>query len=113
MVQARREQDDARNVSEILASLDERELERAMVNREEPLHERLDLGATLQATICAGGLPRLVYRRGSRVPEYLVLIDCASPRDHLAAFFDQLAAALEREGVFIVRSRAASGKGMW
>ncbi len=76
---------------------------RAMRRRQAADTEHLDLLGTLQATIRGGGLPRLVYRRGSRVPEYLVLIDCASPRDHQAAFFDQLAAALEREGVFIAR----------
>ena len=76
---------------------------RALRRRQAADTERLDLAATLQATIRAGGLPRLVYRRGSRVPEYLVLIDCASPRDHQAALFDQLAVALEREGVFVVR----------
>ena len=76
---------------------------RAMRRRQAADTEHLDLLATLQATIRGGGMPRLVYRRGSRVPEYLILIDCASPRDHQAAYFDHLAGALEREGVFISR----------
>lgn len=76
---------------------------RAMRRRQAADTEHLDLLGSLQATIRGGGLPRLVYRRGSRVPEYLFLIDCASPRDHQAAFFDQLAASLERESVFIAR----------
>ena len=76
---------------------------RALRRRQAGDTEHLDLRQTLLATIRRGGLPRLIYRRGSRVPEYLILIDSAAPRDHQAAYFDHLADTLAREGLFIAR----------
>ncbi len=64
---------------------------------------QLDLPRTIGATIAARGYPSFRYRQASRVPEYLVLIDRASRRDHQARLFDQLAQALEREGLFVAR----------
>jgi hypothetical protein len=64
---------------------------------------RLDIPRTIAATVAAMGYPSFRYRPDSRAPEYLVLIDRASPRDHQARMFDSLAQALEREGIFLLR----------
>lgn len=64
---------------------------------------RLHLARTIRATIARGGFPTFIYQADTRVPEYLVLIDRASPQDHAARFFDQLTAALRADGLFIER----------
>jgi tetratricopeptide (TPR) repeat protein len=64
---------------------------------------RLDMEATVAATIAARGYPSFCYKPDSKPPEYLVLIDQRSFRDHQAQLFDELAKALAREGVFIAR----------
>lgn len=64
---------------------------------------RLDVEATVSATIERLGFPEFRYKSDSRVPEYLILIDRASYRDHQARLFEELTKALEREGVFVVR----------
>ncbi|MEN3333149.1 MAG: hypothetical protein V7641_2514, partial [Blastocatellia bacterium] len=64
---------------------------------------RLDIAATVDATIAARGYPNFRYKRDSKPPEYLVLIDRRSFRDHQARLFDELTKALEREGLFIAR----------
>jgi TolB-like protein len=64
---------------------------------------RLDVEATVAATIERLGFPDFRYRFDSRVPEYLILIDRATHKDHQARLFDELSQALEREGVFVVR----------
>ncbi|HYO91860.1 MAG TPA: hypothetical protein VEQ40_09495, partial [Pyrinomonadaceae bacterium] len=64
---------------------------------------RLDVEATVAATIDALGYPSFRYKSASKPPEYLVLIDRASFRDHQAQLFDELTKALETEGVFVAR----------
>jgi hypothetical protein len=64
---------------------------------------RLDVARTIAATIESRGYPTFRYRPDSRVPEYLVLIDFASFRDHQARLFSSLARAMEREGLFVTR----------
>lgn len=64
---------------------------------------RLDMEATVAATIAARGYPSFCYKPDSKPPEYLVLIDQRSFRDHQAQLFDELVKALAREGVFIAR----------
>jgi hypothetical protein len=66
-------------------------------------YRRLDLARTIDATIAASGYPTFQYRPDSRMPEYLILIDRTATRDHQAALFDQLAQALQREGIFVTR----------
>jgi hypothetical protein len=66
-------------------------------------YRRLDVARTIDATIAASGYPTFQYRPDSRMPEYLILIDRTSTRDHQAALFDQLAQALQREGLFVTR----------
>ena len=65
--------------------------------------QRLDIRGTVAATIASGGYPAFRFRADSRFPEYLILIDRASPVDHQAEYFDQLVRALVREGLFLVR----------
>jgi hypothetical protein len=65
--------------------------------------QRLDVARTIAATIESRGYPVFRYRPDSRVPEYLVLIDRESFRDHQARLFDSLARAMEREGIFLAR----------
>lgn len=76
---------------------------RLMRRRQVDEFRRLDVEATVSATIERLGFPDFRYKSDSRVPEYLVLIDRASFRDHQARAFDELTQALEREGVFVVR----------
>src|SRR5262245_26018525 len=65
--------------------------------------QRLDVARTIAATIEARGYPNFRYRADSRAPEYLILIDRASWRDHQSQLFDALARAMEREGLFTQR----------
>jgi hypothetical protein len=76
---------------------------RLMRRRQIGEFHRLDIDATVAATIGAHGYPSFCYKRDSKPPEYLVLIDRQSFRDHQARLFDELAKALEREGLFIAR----------
>lgn len=62
---------------------------------------RLDVEATVAATISSLGFPSFRYKSASKPPEYLVLIDRASFRDHQAQLFNELTKALETEGVFV------------
>ncbi|HKC65870.1 MAG TPA: TonB family protein [Pyrinomonadaceae bacterium] len=64
---------------------------------------RLDVEATVAATVESLGFPNFRYRSDSRVSEYLILIDRVSYRDHQARLFDELVRELELEGVFIAR----------
>lgn len=64
---------------------------------------RLDVEATVQATVASLGFPSFRYKSASKPPEYLALIDRASFRDHQARLFNDLTKALEAEGVFIAR----------
>lgn len=66
-------------------------------------YHRLDVARTIDATIAASGYPTFQYRPDSRMPEYLILIDRVSARDHQTALFDQFAQALQREGIFVTR----------
>lgn len=63
--------------------------------------EVLDLGATLHATMRAGGAIAARYRPLRQTPEYLVLVDRVSARDHQAAFHELLVDALSRYGVAV------------
>ncbi len=64
---------------------------------------RIDLKATVAATVKALGFPTLKEKPDSKAPEYLLLIDRAAERDHQAHLFVELADALKRENVFVLR----------
>jgi formylglycine-generating enzyme required for sulfatase activity len=66
-------------------------------------HLLLDLPATVRATVRRGGMARFVFRRQSRPPEYLLLVDRADPRDHRARFYDDLYRLLRQNEVLAVR----------
>lgn len=76
---------------------------RLLRHRQVDEFHRLDVEGTIAATIEAVGYPIFRYKRDSKAPEYLVLIDRASFRDHQAQLFDELAKALEQEAIFILR----------
>ena len=63
--------------------------------------EVLDLRATLHATMRAGGALAARFRALQQTPEYLVLVDRVSARDHQAAFHELLVGALGRYGVAV------------
>ena len=70
--------------------------------RQKVASRELDVPASLEATVRAGGLVRLVF--GSRVePDYLVLVDKAGPGDHQARLFDEMLAALDAQGLQMER----------
>jgi hypothetical protein len=66
-------------------------------------YHRLHIPATIAATIRSLGYPSFRYKPDSTIPEYLMLIDRASFRDHQAHLFNELFKALKREGLYIVR----------
>lgn len=74
---------------------------RLMRRRQAGESQRLDLEATVSATIESLGYPSFRYKTETRQPEYLVLIDRASYRDHQAQLYSHLARALERESIFV------------
>ncbi|HEU0143872.1 MAG TPA: hypothetical protein VFQ47_03720, partial [Nitrososphaera sp.] len=76
---------------------------RLMRRRQADAFQQLDIGATVAATLESLGYPSFQYKLHSKPPEYLVLIDRASFRDHQAKLFDELTKALEREGLFVTR----------
>ena len=59
------------------------------------------MGASIHATVQSLGFPALQYKAESRLPEYLVLIDRASFRDHPSCHFETLGKALQNEGLFL------------
>jgi hypothetical protein len=76
---------------------------RLMRRRQVGEFQRLDVYGTVMATINSLGYPNFRYKADSKYPEYLILIDRASLRDHQAQLFNQLAKALEAEAVFVSR----------
>ncbi|MEO6039587.1 MAG: hypothetical protein ABIQ93_14325, partial [Saprospiraceae bacterium] len=58
-----------------------------------------DIPATILRTIRAGGMPTFEMRRRKRPPQYLLLIDQKSPRDHLAGLYAELAVELNRRDI--------------
>jgi hypothetical protein len=61
----------------------------------------LDVEGSIQATVDSLGFPRLQYKPGRKLPEYLVLVDRASFRDHQANLFHDLVRALRDEGLYV------------
>jgi hypothetical protein len=59
----------------------------------------LDLPQTIAATVRGGGAFAPRYRARSGTPEYVVLIDQRGPHDQLAQAAEDIAAALDRQGV--------------
>ncbi|MDX2029275.1 MAG: formylglycine-generating enzyme family protein [Blastocatellia bacterium] len=80
-----------------------RQAARGLRRRQRDDFEHLDMPRTIEATIESRGYTQFRYRRASRVPEYLLLIDRASRHDHQARYFELLAESLEHDGLFVVR----------
>ncbi len=53
-----------------------------------------DIKASIKQTIQSGGIPKFVLKQKRQTPQYLMLIEQQSNRDHLAAFYADLAAEL-------------------
>jgi hypothetical protein len=64
---------------------------------------RLDIEATIGATIRELGFPTFRYKRSTKVPEYLALIERTSQRDHQSRLFEELVLSLEDQGVIVER----------
>jgi hypothetical protein len=71
--------------------------------RQQLAFHRLNIERTINATIQSVGFPTLRFKRSSRVPEYLALIERTSQRDHQSRLFAELVRALEKEAVDIER----------
>ena len=71
--------------------------------REGAESHRIDISATVKATVRRGGRPELVFRQQTRPPEYLLLIDRFSTNDHRAQLFDTFYLELRRVEVPIER----------
>jgi tetratricopeptide (TPR) repeat protein len=76
---------------------------RLMRQRQTGERQQLDVEATIAASIRSAGYPTLQYKSQTRLPEYLMLVDSASPRDHEGLWFNLLAQHLEGEGVYLAR----------
>ena len=79
------------------------EASRKLREREPVQSQELDLDKTIDETLDSGGYPSLQFKAKSRPPEYLVLIEKQSTRDHQAMLFDQLILELEQQDLFIER----------
>jgi hypothetical protein len=53
-----------------------------------------DIKASIKQTIQSGGIPKFVLKQKRQTPQYLMLIEQQSNRDHLAAFYADLAEEL-------------------
>lgn len=76
---------------------------RLMRSRQVDEYYQVDVNASVAATIGAMGYPSFRYKAASKMPDYLVLIERTSFRDHQAQLFNELFKALEQEAVFLVR----------
>ena len=65
--------------------------------------EKLDMPATIRATVRRGGMADFRYQPLTRPPEYLLLIDRQSGRSHRAALFDYLFEAFRQQDVLVER----------
>lgn len=63
----------------------------------------LDVPATIGATVKGGGMIDFRYRQRTRPPEYLLLIDEQSRRNHRARLFDELYERFQAEEILISR----------
>jgi hypothetical protein len=63
--------------------------------------ERLDVMATVAASIASFGFPTFRYRRDSQLPDYLFLIDRAGFRDHQSRLYEHLATMLRAQGLYV------------
>jgi hypothetical protein len=92
----------ARDSSRLL--FDEEELAalaRNLRRRQASTTMRIDIDATVRASLEEIGLPQFRYRADQQYPEYLFLVDRQSRRDHQARWIEQVVAELQRRGVFI------------
>ncbi|HTM49503.1 MAG TPA: hypothetical protein VL285_12505 [Bryobacteraceae bacterium] len=80
-----------------------RALARLMRTRLDDGLMRLDIRATLRATIRSAGFPRFRFRPVQRPPEFLVLIERRSLEDHFACLITDLFRLLHAEGVYHTR----------
>lgn len=67
-----------------------------LARHQEVPSKRIDVRASVRATIHAGGLLALRHRTKPQLPDYLVLVDRASPDDHLSALAADLIEQLRR-----------------
>lgn len=64
---------------------------------------QLDINATISKTIEKGGLFDIQYRNLTAPPEYFLLIDLPTFRNHDSGLWKTIADALEKEGLFVTR----------
>jgi len=62
-----------------------------------------DMEKTVKETIASAGFPKFCRKSLTKPPEYLILIDLPTHRDHCAFRADQTAAALKSEDIFVKR----------
>jgi hypothetical protein len=63
----------------------------------------IDVPNTIKATIAEGGMPNFRFKRQTRPPEYLLLVERFSRNDHRAGLFDYVFQALRVNEVFVER----------
>src|SRR5262249_11522621 len=70
---------------------------------------RLDIARTVRSTIERAGFLRPCFLSASRRPEYLVLIDRASARDHQAKLINHLVTRLRKDGQIAIEEYFFNG----
>lgn len=71
--------------------------------REQNNNQKIDLLASIHATIRRGGFPDFQYQQLTRPPEYLMLVERQAHNDHRAKSFDQIYQLLRRNLIFVER----------
>ncbi len=69
--------------------------------RQEGIRQKVDVPATINATISSGGFPRLFLARDTTPTEYLFLIDEQSAHSHQAKLFEYLISFLGEKDVLV------------
>lgn len=64
---------------------------------------RLDMKATVKQTVANAGIIDLAYHQPTKIPQYLILIDQASKRNHQWALFEFIARELVKKDLHVER----------
>ncbi|MEM7658050.1 MAG: WG repeat-containing protein, partial [Bacteroidota bacterium] len=79
------------------------EASRQLRNREIISSSELDIESSIKETLESGGFPQYRFKQKSKPPEYLVLIQKQSERDHLSMLFDQMILEISKQDIFAER----------
>ncbi|MEM7373600.1 MAG: WG repeat-containing protein [Bacteroidota bacterium] len=73
---------------------------RRLREREAVEGEELDLEKSVEQTVSKGGYPNISFKKRTKPPEYLVLIQKNHKKDHLAMFYQQMIFELSQQDIY-------------